>query len=861
MTEKEGVVSQKAAQALAGLAAEAPASDSHPAQKEQEEATSAAAKVLADLKRQRQKAQPAAQTDEEDIPGFLRKEPSTVAVKPEAPPPSPISEQPPIEAPAEPITAESTPEQPPLERASPPPPPPAEEDVTSPEPEKPEWAEIIGDARTQLNTIKEKAAVQLEETKGKLEKITKPGKEKWILSSSKWTGTEKDRTWQETQSNQYRKSLRGQRTRAQNELIVASNGLLRLAQWEYYFSRPEVQSEIDEHREAITTLEKSIKGRKLAGVESAKLEKELEDHKEWLEKLKGNIPPEILGEKEEKIPGFYASTKAAQATTKVLYALETLAGLKPKEEAPAEKQPAIKETKVPAGKSPAEEAEAEKPDFFSTLAKHGKGEELTDEELLLLHESGIDIEDPKIKKRLNDLLTAQKEETPETPATKEVEKEVLEAEPVKSTEEELELVGPPAGEAEEAEPKITEAEDEKEPFETEAEPEVEGAEKELTEEARTEAETPTEEELEKEIRRRDKIWKALKKAAKNWWWSISPQGRNKIAWGIGVGVGLAESFLIVDYLPGIAWAKGLVNMAAINGVNLVLSKGYTRGINQLRDQAQKEEEKTKEQLEKQAKQLEEKYTKTGKYLRDFAAGVAAGSVAYGVGRIAFAAGEAAYQAYFRPPETFAVASSTPEVTVSTSTPTPGATSTPPVSPTPSPTATPVVSEMVSDAETLRQQAGTYTHKITEVGKKAQETITAPGIEISSPSQEFAQAATETLKTTPSPEVNLGSFFDQTVTIHDNFWSSVEVPPEVMPSGNWVNSLNGVQLEDVIRKMIIESARANGHELGIVREGQQIVLRQILTADQIEVITKAMQTGDVNTYWDKIRPLYLALLKK
>lgn len=105
---------------------------------------------------------------------------------------------------------------------------------------------------------------------------------------------------------------------------------------------------------------------------------------------------------------------------------------------------------------------------------------------------------------------------------------------------------------------------------------------------------------------------------KNWWKSVSPQGRNKFYWGLGVGVGSAETLFIKGSLtpvvgPAASWVVSGVNALILNGLNYKIQTGIT-------------EAKANQDLEKLQK-LETQYKKTA----DFFAGVAAGSIGTAVG--------------------------------------------------------------------------------------------------------------------------------------------------------------------------------------------------------------------------------------
>lgn len=160
----------------------------------------------------------------------------------------------------------------------------------------------------------------------------------------------------------------------------------------------------------------------------------------------------------------------------------------------------------------------------------------------------------------------------------------------------------PEKEAEQAE------EEEEEQEEEEKQPEAEGEE---------EAEEPQKPEEKKEEKKQGFVGK-VGGFIKNWWKSVSPQGRNKLYWGLGVGVGAAETLFIRGSLtpilgPAASWAVSGANSLILNGLNYRVQRGIT-------------EAKANQDLEKIQK-LEAQYKKTA----DFFAGVAAGSIGAAVG--------------------------------------------------------------------------------------------------------------------------------------------------------------------------------------------------------------------------------------
>lgn len=162
------------------------------------------------------------------------------------------------------------------------------------------------------------------------------------------------------------------------------------------------------------------------------------------------------------------------------------------------------------------------------------------------------------------------------------------------------------------------AEAEAEAPEKEAEEGQEEEEKQPGAEGKEEAKEPQEPEEKKEEKKQGFVGK-VGGFIKNWWKSVSPQGRNKLYWGLGVGVGAVETvagrgFLVSLGLgPAASWAISGVNALVLNGFNYRVQKGIT-------------EAKANQDLEKIQK-LEAQYKKAA----DFFAGVAAGSVGAAVG--------------------------------------------------------------------------------------------------------------------------------------------------------------------------------------------------------------------------------------
>lgn len=103
------------------------------------------------------------------------------------------------------------------------------------------------------------------------------------------------------------------------------------------------------------------------------------------------------------------------------------------------------------------------------------------------------------------------------------------------------------------------------------------------------------------------------------------------------------------------------------------------------------------------------------------------------------------------------------------------------------------------------------------------------------------------------------FFDQVVQIKEqgsNFWRSLNLSGL---ENNWENPSNGVHKSDVIKDMIVKFARHNGRELNLVHVGDTFKLKDLLTPDQMKVISEAANTRDVSGYVSSVMPKFSALM--
>ena len=112
-----------------------------------------------------------------------------------------------------------------------------------------------------------------------------------------------------------------------------------------------------------------------------------------------------------------------------------------------------------------------------------------------------------------------------------------------------------------------------------------------------------------------------------------------------------------------------------------------------------------------------------------------------------------------------------------------------------------------------------------------------------------------------PEVTLDAetaeLIEQPIVIDhqgDTFWESFKVDE------GWINE-NGVTRGDVVKDMISQFAKANGHDLNVLHVGDSVNLKDLLTEDQIKVVMEAQSTKDTGEYWFKVRPHFLTELTK
>jgi len=139
-------------------------------------------------------------------------------------------------------------------------------------------------------------------------------------------------------------SLRSQRTKAQNQLAAAENGLLRMARWQYFFTNPQALDEVKDQQSIVAQAQEQVTARKRAGTLSPSLEQELEGEQRRLIELESNLPAELLGKPSHITPftkNLAPTQIASQASEKLLQIAEALS---PEDAQPETPQPAESET-------------------------------------------------------------------------------------------------------------------------------------------------------------------------------------------------------------------------------------------------------------------------------------------------------------------------------------------------------------------------------------------------------------------------------------------------------------------------------------------------------------------------------------
>lgn len=94
----------------------------------------------------------------------------------------------------------------------------------------------------------------------------------------------------------------------------------------------------------------------------------------------------------------------------------------------------------------------------------------------------------------------------------------------------------------------------------------------------------------------------------------------------------------------------------------------------------------------------------------------------------------------------------------------------------------------------------------------------------------------------------------TITVPEggNFWGSLDIPTNYFPSNQpegWLNADNGVTQEEVVRGMVVDFAKTNGHNLNQIMPGTYS-LKDVagLTNEQESMIGKVLATRKVEDYF-------------
>lgn len=131
-------------------------------------------------------------------------------------------------------------------------------------------------------------------------------------------------------------SLNDEIARKDNEI---NEGLSALNRWEYYLSLPKEHAKvIAECREGVDKLTKTIAGQKLAGVNTTQLERELEGYKTVLKSYQGQVPAEVLGQKEALSQ---SPTAISQIVEEAVTRLREINNQKPEEPKGAKKEETV----------------------------------------------------------------------------------------------------------------------------------------------------------------------------------------------------------------------------------------------------------------------------------------------------------------------------------------------------------------------------------------------------------------------------------------------------------------------------------------------------------------------------------------
>lgn len=348
------------------------------------------------------------------------------------------------------------------------------------------------------------------------------------------------------------------------------------------------------------------------------------------------------------------------------------------------------------------------------------------------------------------------------------------------------------------------------------------------------------------------VWGGVTRGVQRWLHNLDWRDKD-LSWKIGVLAGSIESLAVTNTLPGPAgkWVKMGANWLIFQGIYGVKDFYFDRQRRKI------EATSAPEELAAKISEYEATEKKACKYIKNFVSGVAAGvtytSLLTGGVAIVRSVAENLQAEHLGVPSQVI----TNDVT-SRSIEDPSDVG-------------------VRNAVTAGESSVVVETPASTVTPASVDVVAAPRVDVSGPrgTTPIEIAPAETIQETrpsvvevvTSSEVKLPDFFNESVRIDkagDYFWNKLQVDPKYFGStleNGWVNLSNGVTQEDVIRDLIVKFARDNGQDLNVVHVGDVFKLRDLLTANQMEIIRKAMATKDASDYWDNIRPLFLAALKK
>ncbi len=131
-------------------------------------------------------------------------------------------------------------------------------------------------------------------------------------------------------------------------------------------------------------------------------------------------------------------------------------------------------------------------------------------------------------------------------------------------------------------------------------------------------------------------------------------------------------------------------------------------------------------------------------------------------------------------------------------------------------------------------------------------------------EDARKAALEAIASSRQP-TELFTGFPQSITIDspgDTIFKALDVAKSAFANGlehGWINSVNGITQEDVIRDLVGKFAESNGVNVNNVHVGDTYELSKILTQDQLDVVKKALETKDAADYWNNVRPQAQAVM--